>query len=468
MQKAGRHARFVAGALGCLLMGAAAHAGESEIRTRLREFFATDSADQRASLVAEIAADDAYQPEKVAEWLHGAGLFEARAPGRALLPVAIAGASREVVLRVPRAYDANRAYPLLYALHGTGGAGDSIIAYVEKLFGERIEEFVVAAPTGYAEFELKPTVDTAPEHAAILRAVRKALHIDAGRQYALGYSRGGHATWTLAVTIGDEFAALVPLAGTFIVPEYDQLFPTFLENLRGARLACYWGAQDTAGPDLRTASDDGGIAGLNRRIKKLAEAAELPLQMVEFLDKGHGDVWPPLGDVGTLFSTRRAGAPKRVKHAFRTIDAARVHWIEGLRWHGEQWDQRPLKLRFQPGESDMDPDAERAAVGRAVRGLLGELSGEINGQELRVSRKRVSELMIWLSDGLIDWNAPVTIKVSGNKVHEGLAKRDLSVCLHEAARTYDFDRLRWAGLHFRSGQKARWVSGTALPERPRP
>lgn len=456
--------------VGWLLIANAAPAGEADIRTRLREYFATDSPEQRAVLATEIAADEAYQPEKVGDWLHGAELFTPHAPGRALLTAAITGGSRQVVLRVPRGYDANRPYPLLYALHGSGGDGDSIIAYAEKLFGARIEEFAVAAPTAYAEFELKPTSETAPEHRAILREVRKTLHVDAGRQYALGYSRGGHATWTLAVTIGDEFAACVPLAGTLIIPEYDQLYSTFLENLRGARLACYWGAQDTAGPDLQTASSDGGIAGLNRQIRKLADAAGIALQMVEYPDKGHGDVWPPLGEVGTLCSARRDAAPRRVKHAFRAIDAAGAHWLEGLRWHGEQWDQRPLKLRFQPGESDLDPAAERAAVGRAVRGLLGELSGEINGQELRVSRKRVSELMIWFSDGLIDWNAPVSIKVSGSKVHEGVIRRELAVCLSEAARSYDFDRLRWAGLHFRSGQKPRWVSGPAAarPERTRP
>jgi hypothetical protein len=44
-------------------------------------------------------------------------------------------------------------------------------------------------------------------------------------------------------------------------------------------------------------------------------------------------------------------------------------------------------------------------------------------------------------------------------------KRDLYVCLSQAARTYDFDRLRWAGVRlFKDGKAAVLTSKNTLPE----
>ena len=78
--------------------------------------------------------------------------------------------------------------------------------------------------------------------------------------------------------------------------------------------------------------------------------------------------------------------------------------------------------------------------------LLGELRGEIDGQTLRVERRHLEELTVWLGDGMVDWSRPVRLELDGATVFEGKVERDLAVCLNEAARTRDFDRLRWAGL----------------------
>ncbi len=50
---------------------------------------------------------------------------------------------------------------------------------------------------------------------------------------------------------------------------------------------------------------------------------------------------------------------------------------------------------------------------------------------------------------MIDWSQPVSVTVDGKRVFVGTLKPDLLVCLLQAARTYDFDRLRWAGLRVR-------------------
>jgi hypothetical protein len=96
------------------------------------------------------------------------------------------------------------------------------------------------------------------------------------------------------------------------------------------------------------------------------------------------------------------------------------------------------------------------------RSHLGYLQGEVRGQEIRVKRKHVKELTVWIGDGMVAWNQPVVLNVSGRVVFKDRLTPDLDVCLTQAARTYDFDRLRWAGLRFRSHGKTRVVTAKTV------
>jgi hypothetical protein len=126
-----------------------------------------------------------------------------------------------------------------------------------------------------------------------------------------------------------------------------------------------------------------------------------------------------------------------------------------------------MRLSFLEDEDPDQFDDQAEARARAVRGRLGELRGEINGQEIKVHRKKISELTVWIGDGMIDWDQPILLKVNGRKAFEGGLTPDLYVCLTQAARTYDFDRLRWAGLRFKSGSRTKVVTGqTPFPAPP--
>jgi hypothetical protein len=54
--------------------------------------------------------------------------------------------------------------------------------------------------------------------------------------------------------------------------------------------------------------------------------------------------------------------------------------------------------------------------------------------------------VIWLGDGMVDWAKPITVVANGREAFAGKVAPDLAVCLAQAARTLDFDRLRWAGV----------------------
>jgi poly(3-hydroxybutyrate) depolymerase len=434
---------------------------EAAVLAALKRFFhATDPA-EREELARRIESDPVYDRARVSEWLHAAGLFTTLEPGRMTINVELLqNYMRRVVLRIPRAYDPRRPWPLIYALHGTGDGAEGLIAYVERILGEAVDEFVVAAPQDYREWIVHGPWPPMGEHPAVLRAVRKQVHVDSDRTYVLGYSRGGHACWTLAILYPDLFAGAVPLAGSLLLPEIEGLRPQFLPSLAHTPVLCVWGAADVLDAEGKP-SPQGGVAALNRALTKLAQEQKLPVIGIEMPDAGHRDVLPPQEELRRVLSNRRVRFPREVQHAFRDLSQARAWWLEGETWAGPQWDNAPMKLEFRPGEYDVDPKAVRAASLRAYRGRLGGLSGRISGQGVRVTRKNLSEVTVWFGDGMVDWQQPVQLNMGG-LVSEQHVRPDLLLCLARAAQEYDLDRLLWAGLRYRSGDKARVITARDL------
>lgn len=440
-----------------------ARADEATVLADIEAFFQTSDEARREEIARRIESDPAYDRRKVNAWLHRADLFAPLEPGRRQIRVPIGdGGTLHVTLRIPQGYDHARPYPLLYVLHGLGGNGDAMLRYIEHLLGPRVEQYIVAAPTSYRHDRMHSTTPPSDEHLAVLRAVKKTAHVDSDRVFVIGYSRGGHAAWTLAMLHADQFAGLIPVAGTLILPGYERLFETFLPNIAHTHVFACWGANDTVSADGLTPSEAGGIAGLNRQLCQLGAELELPLTWFECPDKGHGEIDVPLEEVHKMLTARREHYPRSVRHVFRVLHQGQAYWLEAHAWRGPWWDQQPLKLRYRKGENPDDPDIQREAAARAVRARLGELRGEIEGQQITVYRKKISELTVWISDGMIDWDQPVSLKVNGRDAFTGKLEPDLFVCLTQTARTYDFERLRWAGLRFKSGSKTRVVTGRTV------
>lgn len=451
--------------LSCLILTPHVFADEAAITGAIERFFATNDVAQRSALADQIRADPAYDRAKLGLWLHRARLFQPRPPGRGTLDVGMRdGTVRSVTLRIPAAYDPARPWPLLYVLHGAGGTGDAICGYFEQILGPDVEQYLIAAPTAYEEVAIGdarwPPLD---EHVTILRAVRQTVHVDCDRVFLGGYSRGGHATWTLAVLHPDEFAGALPLAGTFSIVHRRDLWESFLPNVQHLPTLNVWGAGDTSDGRGGT-SPDGGIAGLNRALRAAAERARVPLTAIELADRGHGDVTPPADALRELLARRRVHAPPLVQQTCRHVCQARAYWLEGYAWRGPAWTGERLNLRLRDGQHPTD-DAIDAATVSAIRGRLGELRGEIRGQQIDVRRKNITVLTIWIGDGMVDWDQPVEVRVGGERVFEGRLEPDLLLCLTEAARTWDFDRLRWSGLRFESGRKTTVVTArTPIPD----
>lgn len=440
----GRTCRIVA----VLSVGSLVCADEAAIRANLKAYFATQDGAARAALVQSICSDPAYEQAAVAGWLAQLERCERVAAGVHEIDVPIDGgaAARRVSIRIPRGYDPQNAWPLIYALHGTGGDGPSILRYLEHVLGDDVDEFIIAAPSAYTHYAIQVEPPHSTQHLDVLRAVKQRFRVDSDRVYLTGYSRGGHGSWTVGVLHADQFAAVIPVAGTLILPEVDRLWDPFLPNVANTYVLNVWGANDRFQDDGTTLATDGGIAGLNRRLRDAAARLKLPIESVEDEEKGHSDVLVPLPELRRALKRVRDPWPARVRHTFRDAYQASAYWLEGREWTGPAWDGQAFNVEMQAGETGGD------AIARFLRGRLGEIAGERDGQTLTLRRKKVRELVVWFGDGMIDWSKPVTIRMSGKAVFEGVLQPDLDVCLSEAARSFDFQRLRWAGVRVKRGK----------------
>ena len=128
-------------------------------------------------------------------------------------------------LYVPKAYDPQKAWPLLVSLHG---ATSNHLLHRRRVFGlgnrpgesdyEAIRnevsfpdvDFIVLAPYGRGEVAGYNGI----AEGDVLRAmadVERAYNVDPDRVYLTGLSMGGGGTWHLGLRYPDRFAAIVPV-----------------------------------------------------------------------------------------------------------------------------------------------------------------------------------------------------------------------------------------------------------------
>jgi len=422
----------------------------------LAAFFRTEDRERRAALAAAVAGHPAYDRARLGAWLHRLDLWPALPRGRRDLAVPVGcGEVRSVLLRVPKGYTPERPWPFLYLLHPSGSNGPSFLGYLEQILGPKIDDFLVAAPSHYRQTGLDAPAPFTIDHLAIFQAVRRAAHVDVDRTFSIGYSTGGYAAWAVALFHADQVAASVAIGSVFTVPPgEDGLWKTVLPNFAQVPVMHVWGSRDSM-PVIAMGSRNsmGTMAEVNQRFREWTKKMDLPIEDCRIAGRGHGGLAPPPGPLAKLLARRRVHYPKRVDHTFRHVHQGHCYWLEAHTWEGAHWGPQFPRIQRKPGETDA------RAMGRSIEELLGTLRGEVAGQRLTIDRRHVGDLTVWLGEGMVDWGAPVVVEVAGQKVFEAPLEPDLLVCLEEAARTYDFDRLRWAGVRVNARGAAEPVTG---------
>ena len=141
------------------------------------------------------------------------------------------GAEVEYRVYVPTGYDADRATPLVIALHGLGSGTMYMMEY--NNLAELAEEYgyIVATPMGFNErgwYGSRGTGggsqrggNTAPDNLGelseldvmnVLGIMREEYNVDERRIYLIGQSMGGAGTWHIGMKYPDIWAALAPMA----------------------------------------------------------------------------------------------------------------------------------------------------------------------------------------------------------------------------------------------------------------
>lgn len=225
-------------------------AAEPTPHQRLHEAVSLPTAKARAKAAKALARDREISLEEWLAVMQGFGIFPEVESGvqTVHVPLRIDGKEEktELVLYVPSAYDAEKAWPLLMLLHGSGGDGMGM-ARNWQAFAEK-HGYLLLAPTdpesgkGYAFRERERQAGL-----AALRWMRLQYHVDENRIHLHGVSRGGHMAWDLGTRFPDLFASLVPAIGgpTWTLAKGRNNL-RMVENLHRMPIRDLQGAQDDA------------------------------------------------------------------------------------------------------------------------------------------------------------------------------------------------------------------------------
>jgi dienelactone hydrolase len=425
----------------------------------IRAYWIAGDAGTRAELAWGIAGRPDYRPSRLREWLHDGVPFEALAPGTRTISVeSEPGTTRQVTLVVPDGYRPGKAWPLVYALHPSGEPADRWADQVRRLLGVRAREFVIASPE-YRQNYIAAKPPFAAEHAVFLDAVARWVHVDPNRVYAFGYSRGGYAAWYVTLFFADRFASTVALAAGFdVAPGPDGFWKHLAPNAGHVPVLNAWGGRDPLVVRDLAEKPAGTIAESNRWFTNAVRGMDLPITNIEVPGAEHYQMPPPLEAVSDHLSRRRVADPPRVGHTFRHLHQASAYWLEGLTWTGESWGEPwPSPAAAQPGES------EAAVLARTLEPLLGRLTGARDGQTIRVTRRHIGDLVIWIGERSINWSEPITVECDGKVVFSGWVSQDVQLALARAKATMDFERLCFAGIRVSASGEAAIVTAATMP-----
>jgi hypothetical protein len=270
----------------------------------------------------------------------------------------------------------------------------------------------------------------------------------------MGYSLGGDTVVTTAAFHGHRLAGGIGWAASpAFPPDVLGMFEWFAPNLGATSLLHVWGSEDDLNiPGLNFRRSPRRLAELDREFAAIA--AGVPgYRPIEVDGADHGSIRPPPDEMLDLLEAPRGAVPTTVRHLFRYIHQADTAWVEGNEWSGDAWLEPWPSLEMEAGS--LAPDEEAAAL----RSLLGSIDGTVSDNRIDVTTTHLSDLAIWLPDGLVDFDHPIVVVWNGTVVFDGFVERDLAVALVQAERTRDFSRLRWAGIRIVDGA-AHVIDGT--------
>jgi poly(3-hydroxybutyrate) depolymerase len=324
--------------------------------------------------------------------------FTVAAPGGRQIPVTV---------RLPGGYTPARQWPLIFAMHGgppgsvegaTRSAGRLIDVWAESA---EAAGWLVASPAmvdvvsrdGRTRERLPYEIFHPEEARALVDAVRARYAIDPDRIVSTGISLGSNFSIAYGAARPDWLSAIVPVS-----TEGDSR-EALLRNLATVPTYVLEGSQDQ---NIR------GVGG-PRMLSRILTDLGYDIVYREFSDRAHEGFMEHYPDVLRWLDSRpRRTAPRdllRVPHSAIVPVARRIHWVEA--------------------------DTRQALVRARV----------LNSVEIDITARWAGAVTLYLNDHLVDLDRPITVRVNGAVVHEGILERSAALALAEARRLGDERRV---------------------------
>ena len=173
-------------------------------------------------------------------------------------------------------------FPLVMFLHGGGEVGDSLDLVKKHGLPEVISQgkqfpFVMIAPQNPRDRLWNDDLLL-----VLLNEVIAEHRIDEDRVYLTGMSRGGFATWRMAIQNPDKFAAIVPVSGGGL--------PDYVKRIKAVPVWAFHGARDQAIPLSRSVA-----------MVEALQAAGGNVKLTVYSEAKH-DAWTPTYDNPELYA----------------------------------------------------------------------------------------------------------------------------------------------------------------------
>lgn len=356
---------------------------------------------ERAALKALQARDD-LTVEALTGILDAGRTTPVPPPGvRADIPFTIPGIKKATTytLGVPEGIEAGKRYPLWIAIHGTGGterwAHRDIWRFLEP------KGVICVAPTeakdihgggwGYRHRERAL-------HMGLLDELTKKLPIDLSRVYVSGLSRGGHASFDLAMRYSDRIAGSMPIIGA--VQQRDR---PLLLNMKHVRTHVMNGEQDQ--PAL--------VKGARAAVERL-KAYGYPTTAVFDPNRGHGSFADHYATaVAELMKNRRPVAPKEIAFAVRDLAYARHYWVKVTGLHKSTY-KPGQRIKIQ-GVSKMDAAQREAAYLKYLDDHTPWIKASIKDNRIDITCKLVTRFDLYVPESAVDLSRPIQVWVQGKR-----------------------------------------------------
>ena len=325
-------------------------------------------------------------------------------------PYASSSATLHLWVSSTAVLDGSTRVPLVVWLHGAGDSGANNINSTTLRGSADSIGGILAVPTATSTCDWSASDACAALVHGTVQKVKKEYPVDDDRVYITGFSMGGRGSYTDGLTWPDMFAGIAPVAGTIgachgtlDLATHAVYITPHIENAEHQRVRLITGLSDH---EFMVAQNE-AASGV-------------------FDSLGYDFVWDALPGVGHTFpqpqwTAAMAWLCEHVRDPYPTSV------LYNMAWHASSWYENLFM------NNTLNTNVYWVRIDSRISSTTAaRVEGSIDGNTVTVTTDNLSQLSVYLSDELVDLDAPVTITLDGSTWYEGTVERSPSLALRHA------------------------------------